>query len=67
MATGSVSASNPSKRKGDAVTVLRSKDGSKIKLLLFEELFLLHWIWLCVGIAAAGCLFGQDLLEWLYL
>ena len=67
MTTGSVSSSDPSKRKGDAVTVLRSKDGSKIKLLLFEELFLLHWIWLCVGIAAADCLFGQSLLEWLYL
>lgn len=65
--TGSVSSSHPPKKIGDAVIVLQSKDGSEIKIFLFDELFLWYWIWLCIGITVGGFLFGQNVLEWYYL
>jgi len=66
LTSGSYS-SIPSKEIGDQVIVLKRKCDSQVKLLLFEETFMLYWIWLCVGVGTEGVLFGQNLIEWLYI
>ncbi len=55
------------KSVGDTVIVLDFDDGSQPKPLLFSELFISHTVLLFLSIFAAAVLFGQDLVEWLYL
>ncbi len=60
-------ASNPPARAiNDPVTVFEHPDGSDPDLLVFENLYLLYWIWFCLGVAAAGCLAAPAILRLLY-
>jgi Protein of unknown function (DUF3592) len=57
----------PSRNVGDRVTVFHHVDGSSPDILVFEDLFLLYWIWISFGIAVAGCMLIPYLLEAIYL
>jgi len=56
----------PSRNIGDRVTVFHHLDGSTPDILVFEDLFLVYWIWILVGIAATGCMLIPYLLEAVY-
>lgn len=46
----SKSASYPASRNiGDHVTVFHYLDGSTPDILVFQDLFLIYWLWMCVG------------------
>jgi hypothetical protein len=62
------SAGNPPARAvGDKVVVFEHRDGGAPDVLLFEELYVVYWLWFCCGIAAVGCLVAPALLRLIYL
>jgi hypothetical protein len=54
------SSGNPDKDIGVSIIVLTYGDGLEPKLLLFNDLFMLHWLWLCSIIGASSYFLGQS-------
>lgn len=61
------SSNPPARAIGAKVIVFQHLDGTKPDVLIFESTYFGLWLWLCLGIFAAGCLAGPVLLKAIYL
>jgi len=62
------SSNPPARAVGAKVTVFQhATPGVTPDILVFEDLYLGYWIWLCLGVCVAGCLVSPFVLKWLYL
>jgi hypothetical protein len=62
----SVASSPPARPIGAKVIVFQHRSGSAPDILVFESVYLLYWIWFCVGLCVAGCFLAPWVMNLLY-